>query len=641
MVAVNPRFTLLAFSLASLSLTPSANAAAIHTRPTEPGSPSKPARQLPMPMRSIKTAVKDKRSDDDMSKRGRVVEDVKTSGHAFSRRREAQAPFTVKSRVARSEDNTVQGRVSTPGHVDITSPNNSPEGLNNATTIGHLLLNTTSTPYVLDASEKNMTTLYMVPSDGNHITLELPLFDPAQNTTSRFCATFDPNPPAPEPLTMTPCFNSSNATTTHASQTFLYDQSSGVVQPMWFNGEDDGKTDETSASTASTVNDEEVADPDADADASETLTSRDSAQDVTLVFVPNTVAASEGDRQQDESEPATETDTVTKTVTASPTPSFAAADIDASSQSSTTTGISSQSTSFPSDRYLMSTTSSDSFTVTPSLTVADVSSASSSMTGVPSQSTLSTDTFFMSASSSDASATPSFTAAGLDAAPSSATDVFQSTTVSPSTSFMSASSSDASATSSFAAAGVDVASSSATDVSQSTAVSASTSATSSNVSTAAPSFSANIEPSSTDVPSQSTTVSASMSATSSDASSVGALEVPVAASPSSTDAMATTDTPSWSSYSSAPSATASTVDPAAAAADIATSSVSSFSESASAVPSPSSSASTADATVASPATDDNQAVYVGGSNADPAPRAEMTPVSTAPYQWMFRAEPRL
>ncbi|KAJ7460815.1 hypothetical protein FB451DRAFT_1499919 [Mycena latifolia] len=570
MVAVNPRFTLLAFSLASLSLTPSAEAAAIHTRPSDTGSPSKPTRQhariLPMPLQAMK------RSDEGTPKRGKFL---KSRVAEVEKRQQAQARFDVKHRIARRDAEAPQVPTSTPGHVDITSPTPSSttgptNSTTNSTTIGHLLLNTTTTPYVLDASEKNMTTLYMVPFDSNHCTLQLPLFDPTQNTTSAYCATFDPKPPAPEPLTMTPCFNASNETTPHVSQTFLYDPRTGVVQPMWFNGEDDGNTDETSANT---VNDEEVNGPNADASESGTLNSRDTSQNVTLVFVPNAVGKNEVDQQdvspnsQSMSDVAAKTtDTVTTTVTASPTPSFVAADID----QSTTTDVPSQSTSFPSDRFLSSTTSSAASSATPSFAAADVNAASSSSaTDVPPQSTMST---------TDTSATPSFAAADVDA---SSTDVPPQSTVS---------------------------------------------AMSSDSSDPTPSFvAANIDSSSTGVPSQ--TSSGTVSATSSDASTVGALDVQVAAAPSSTD-MATTD-PTSSSYSSVPTATTSTVDAAAVAAAIASSSASSSS----AAPSPSSSAD--GSTVASPPTSDNQAVYVGGSNAGPAARAEMTPALSVPLSEFF------
>ncbi|KAJ6568235.1 hypothetical protein DFH09DRAFT_1467053 [Mycena vulgaris] len=82
-----------------------------------------------------------------------------------------------------------------------------------------------------------------------------------QNATAQYYATFDPNPSAPEPLSMTPCFKASTKSTPHMNQTVLYDPKTSVVQPMWYHSENDGTVDDTSAST---VNDEEVNNSDAD-----------------------------------------------------------------------------------------------------------------------------------------------------------------------------------------------------------------------------------------------------------------------------------------------------------------------------------------------------------------------------------------
>ncbi|KAJ7089827.1 hypothetical protein B0H15DRAFT_949077 [Mycena belliarum] len=578
MVAVNPRFTFLALSLASLSLPPAAEAAAI--RPSDQGSPSKPSRQhpraIPMPMKR--------------SYEARAAE-VKT----FSKRQEGQARFSVKSRVDRRADAPPQVPSSTPGHVDITSPTNSTSGETGSTTIGHLLLNSTATPYVLDASERNMTTVFMVPSpsDSSRCTLQLSLFDAAKNATSQYCATFDPNPPAPEPLTMTPCFNAST-TTPHTSQTFSYNSTSGVIQPMWYNGEDDGKTDDSSSSP-STVNDEEV--NDSDADASENLDARDAPkpQDVILVFVSN--AAADDVSQQDfpSSSDSTSASASGTSTTASATPSSASV-----GQSSSSSGVSSQasqSASFPSDRFVSAIPSATP-SASSSFAAANVEAVSSSTTDVSTQSTVaSTGLSSVSVSYSGASATPSFAAAEMN----------------PSQSSMSASAMSTASAMSSVSSGFGAASS---------------------------------QSSSTVLPSQSPVSSSSASATSSDASStVGALDVQLAAASSDSSV------PASSSYSSVPSPSASTVapasssvDPAAIAAEVASSSASSsasyssFSASpSSAAPSPSSS----DSTVVSPPTSDSQAVYVGGSNERPVARAEMTPVSTAPYKLMFRAEPRL
>ncbi|KAJ6535189.1 hypothetical protein B0H10DRAFT_2144902 [Mycena sp. CBHHK59/15] len=367
MVAVNPRL-LLAISLASLTLTP-ADAAAIRAQSSDAASPSKPVRQeapvLPMPIQMRKAAkdkgkgkAKEEHEDKSESRKGKhhksrnVVLDVQPLGAivlpfpSALKRQQDQARFAVggshnnhidrrhhdedhdhdhdhghdhdhdhkrepepKSSVlisnhagssyVVSHNRRLQHRTvavkeraeqqGVPGHVNIESPDSNS---NTTTTIGHLNLNTTTAPYVLDASQDNMTTLYMVlpptsdDSESNHCTLQKP-------------------------------------------QTFLYDRDSGVIQPMWFNGEDDGMTNTTSAGT---VNDEEID--------GGTVNQRDSTtgggQDVTLVFVPDAEMASTADDQQDASPESTssslgtaaETATVTTTVTAtaSVTASSAAAD---------------------------------------------------------------------------------------------------------------------------------------------------------------------------------------------------------------------------------------------------------------------------------------------------------------------------
>jgi hypothetical protein len=86
MVAVNRRFTLVALSLASLSLT---DAAAIHARssPSDPGSPSKHARQqaptIPMPMKRMVAPDSPSKRErgDDMSKRSKFNKSVRAFPH--------------------------------------------------------------------------------------------------------------------------------------------------------------------------------------------------------------------------------------------------------------------------------------------------------------------------------------------------------------------------------------------------------------------------------------------------------------------------------------------------------------------------------------------------------------------------------
>ncbi|KAJ7780310.1 hypothetical protein DFH07DRAFT_1055921 [Mycena maculata] len=592
MVAVNPRFTLLALSLASLSLTPSADAAAINARPSAPGSPSKGARQ-PMPM---KLAAK-QQGNDDMSKKSRFHKSRAVGVPApLVKRQQGQARFDM-SRATRSHvgseittgdprfhksvrrDDPPQAPCNQTGVVSITSPNGSPNSTTNSTTMGHLVLNCSPTPYVLDASEKNSTTFTMVPygNNTNTVVLQVPIDGcVSQNTTSPrtdagpYCATYNPNPPQPEPLTVQKC------NTATSSQQFYYDPTTGVVQPMWYTSPGNGTAD-----AASAVNDQEVNDSDDSDSDDESITSRDapSPRNVTLVFVPNKPVASD-DEEKDASDPmsssATETDTVTTTVTASPTPSFVAAEVD--SHSSTTDAPS--STPFPTG--VVSSTSSDDSAATPSFVAADVDPEST--TDAPSSTPSPTDV--VSSTSFDASAaTPSFVAAEVDP---STTDAPYPTPSADSSVVSSTSSDDSAATSSYVLEDVDT---------SSTFVPAGASST-------------DVQPTSTSSGDPGT-------------STGSALDVQVAVSSSRDDDSQSTDTvapmPS-SSDSSAPTSIVSIV---------ATSSAS-FSNSA---PSPSSSA---DA-VAPPPTSDEQAVWVGS----PVPRAEMTAESTAPYHWMFSREDRL
>ncbi|KAJ7493291.1 hypothetical protein B0H11DRAFT_2228072 [Mycena galericulata] len=529
MVAVNPRFTLLAFSLASLSLAPPAAAAAIDTRSSDPGSPSKLARQLPMPM---KLAARDtgkhrKQREDDAMSKGSKFHKSRVAGETVLKRQQEQAHFDM-NRVTRRNVEARQDPC-TPGYVDITSPTgNSTDGPTNSTTIGHLFLNSTSTPWVLDASQNNMTNLCLARSgsDNNSFMLQMPIDVATQNTTTTYCATYNPNPPAPEPLTMEQCGSPS---TPGASQAFLYNNATREIQPMWFTPPANGTTNNGTASAASadTVNDEEVN----DSDDSSSLRSRDAQQHVTLVFVPNADVDAEEVSPSSESSTATMTATVTTTVTATAAPSFAAADVDTASSTSDS----------------------------------------------PSQSTSTT-------SSDDSSATPSFAAADFDAA-SSTTDVPSQAPPSPSDSSLVSptSSDDSTATASFVAAGVD-APSSQTDAPSPTDSSL-VSATSSDDSTATPSFvPADVDASTTPTPTSSDSSASTVAALDVE---VASASTSTDSGSASTDTVAPTAATSSSSDSSVPSATASTVD---IAADIANSSASSVASSTSAAPSPSSSA---------------------------------------------------
>ncbi|KAK4685718.1 hypothetical protein P7C73_g4424, partial [Tremellales sp. Uapishka_1] len=137
-----------------------------------------------------------------------------------------------------------------PGYIDVTSP------VFNSTVaqrIASLVLSTsnetdTNSTFVLNASNNIRTQVYLVPINSNatsvsaasvddttpdgpiEVNLKLPIFVAALASVQPYCATFDPSPASPAPLTVKLC---SNETTTHESQRFLYNPSTGVIHPDW------------------------------------------------------------------------------------------------------------------------------------------------------------------------------------------------------------------------------------------------------------------------------------------------------------------------------------------------------------------------------------------------------------------------
>jgi hypothetical protein len=79
------------------------------------------------------------------------------------------------------------------------------------------------------------------------VILQLPVFNESSATMVPYCATYDPNPPAAKPLTVDPCMQNNQE---HKSQRFNYNSNTGVITPMWFQGEQDGKTDTQSSDPA-------------------------------------------------------------------------------------------------------------------------------------------------------------------------------------------------------------------------------------------------------------------------------------------------------------------------------------------------------------------------------------------------------
>ena len=104
--------------------------------------------------------------------------------------------------------------------------------------------------FVLNASENNYTQLYMVAlnmtdsgvqGEDVPVALKVSVFNPDSASMEGYCATYDPEPPAPAPLSAEPCFYD-EPTGPHKSQVFAYTPSTSVIRPMWFGDETDEDT---------------------------------------------------------------------------------------------------------------------------------------------------------------------------------------------------------------------------------------------------------------------------------------------------------------------------------------------------------------------------------------------------------------
>jgi hypothetical protein len=115
--------------------------------------------------------------------------------------------------------------------------------------------------FILNASESNRTELYMVAlnttesgvqGDDVPVALKVPVFNPDSASIEGYCATYDPQPPAPAPLSVERCFYD-EPTGPHKSQVFAFTPSTSVIRPMWFSGETDSEDPVDDSSSNSTV----------------------------------------------------------------------------------------------------------------------------------------------------------------------------------------------------------------------------------------------------------------------------------------------------------------------------------------------------------------------------------------------------
>ncbi|KAI8996476.1 hypothetical protein BD414DRAFT_520368 [Trametes punicea] len=140
----------------------------------------------------------------------------------------------------------------------------------------------TRSTFVLDASDTDRTQMYLVPTPDSagdsstsnatasnttvsnsfmKVSLQMPVFEEASAQLKPYCATFDPRPDAPAPMTVESCMDGSS-NDEHKSQIFAYEPGTGIIRPMWFEGEDDGISDGNAASRPDDPSDDDQSNDD-------------------------------------------------------------------------------------------------------------------------------------------------------------------------------------------------------------------------------------------------------------------------------------------------------------------------------------------------------------------------------------------
>ncbi|KAI5895664.1 uncharacterized protein SCHCODRAFT_02699522 [Schizophyllum commune H4-8] len=311
--------------------------------------------------------------------------------------------------------------------------------------LGSLILDTSnSSHYVLDASEKNSTEMYLVSagegSGPGQYLVQVPLIDMQTASVVPYCATYDPNPPQAEPLTVEKCYDSTQAQT-HKSQYFAFDKETGVIHPMWYSDKD-STDDNTAAAKAVDGSDAPEGSDIASVTDEGDLMSRDdssqnmTAQSVTLVFAPAGTQVENVDDVTSSSISSVPTSTAS-TATVSRTATSSAASLTAAD-----TPSSSSSATFATSTAISRSTSATSSEPSPTAAALDVEvvpnrASSSAVTS----SVVTSSVAASSAHSLDAEAVASSIAASSSAASSSAAS---STTVSSTDASLSAAAASAS-----------------------------------------------------------------------------------------------------------------------------------------------------------------------------------------------------
>ncbi|KAL1661434.1 hypothetical protein GGF50DRAFT_105283 [Schizophyllum commune] len=330
------------------------------------------------------------------------------------------SPYIVAHQVRSAGKREQQG---VPGFINIMSDQKK---------LGSLILDTSnSSHYVLDASEKNSTEMYLVSagsgSGSEQYFVQIPLIDMQTASVVPYCATYDPNPPQAEPLTVEKCDNSTQAQT-HKSQYFAFDKETGVIHPMWYSDKD-STDDNTAAAKAVDGSDAPEGSDIASVTSEGDLMSRDdssqnmTAQSVTLVFTPAGTQVENVDDVTSSSISSTVSTSTASTATVSHTATSSAVSLTAAETPSSSSSASS-ATSTTISRSA-SATSSDPSPTAAALDVEVVPNRASSSAAVSSAVTSSAAA--SSAHSLDAEAVASSIAASSSAASSSTAS---STTVS-------------------------------------------------------------------------------------------------------------------------------------------------------------------------------------------------------------------
>lgn len=240
-----------------------------------------------------------------------------------------------------------------PGSDSLQSRN--PNPMNNRILASLFLVQQSNGSYVLDASDKNATEMSLTPatsssemSTGASDTYEVKLAMPIDGES--YCATYDQAPPKPEALTAERCM-ADGVRAGHASQIFIYNSTSGDLQPTYVEGQSGDAEASASFLTPSSTPSASMGAANADVvvssdsafptpSASASWDRRDdsgsyTAQNVTLMFVPRKTTPNVAAAAIQEVSTSTVTSTKTVIVFSSPVPPSAssvdAADVTPSS----------------------------------------------------------------------------------------------------------------------------------------------------------------------------------------------------------------------------------------------------------------------------------------------------------------------